>query len=419
MIRLNEAAQKAAYIFEKATTIPCTTINLQAEDALEQRKGNAFCETCAKEQMARFSSLQCDNIHKYASYQADKWGGKYEYLCPAGATFIAASLISDFQTGYGIIVGPFLMVDYTEFKEDDLERFFKSSIPDAVIKKILGLPYIECSRVSYLADMLFMIIAYMGERDSVDARIMQQTAKNQSEFFYSQYNVKPSGDANYSYQIEGERLLQQYISQGDRVSAQKIINEMLGNIFFCSGGNFEVIKARVTELVVLLSRAAIVGGASAVEVFGLNEDYLNTIHKFKDLDELNHWLAKVLMRFTNIVLSEKEPKYSDIIKEAITYIRANYMNKLSLNDISNHVKYSVSYLSKIFKEETGENLSTFINRTRIDNSRMMLLTTNLPIVEVSYLSGFDDQSYYTKVFRKMTGLSPGKFRENRGRSETM
>ena len=415
MNRLLEASQKIAYVFEKANGIRCASIDLQAEDAMEQRKNNIFCETCAKEQFIRLGSLQCDNLHKYACYQAERWGGKYEYLCPAGATFISASFINETQITYGIIVGPFLMVDYSEFRENDLESFFRSDVPEAIIEKINSLPCIECSRVSYLADILFMIAAYTSERDIVDTRIMQQTAKNQSEFFYSQFNVKPSGDENYNYQIEEERLLQQYISRGDKVSAQKVINEILGHIFFSSGGNFEGIKARVIELVVLLSRAAIQGGASAVEVFGLNEDYLNTIHKFKDLDELNYWLAKVLIRFTNSVLSEKDPKYSEIIKEMITYIRANYMNKLSLNDISNHVRYSISYLSKIFKEETGENLSAFINRTRIDNSRIMLLTTDLPIIEISYLCGFDDQSYYTKVFRKITGVSPGRFREKRGK----
>jgi two-component system response regulator YesN len=142
---------------------------------------------------------------------------------------------------------------------------------------------------------------------------------------------------------------------------------------------------------------------------------LNNIHRFNDVDELNHWLVKILIRFTTIVLTEKGQNYSEIVKSVITYVRANYMNKLYLNDISEHIKYSVSYLSRIFRDEIGESLSAFINRTRIENSKMVLLTSDLPIIEVAYLCGFDDQSYYTKVFKKITGVSPGKYREKRGK----
>jgi two-component system response regulator YesN len=401
-----EEVGKISNIFGKATGISCTAIDLNLEDEIGQRKYNNFCDICSMKQVDRMLSLQCCNLHRYASYQAEKWGGKYEYLCPAGATFIATSFLGNNENTYGVIAGPFLMVDNVEFIDDDLDRFFKGDIPKTVTEKAKSLPYIECSRVAYLADILYYFVAYVSERNNIDFRIMQNTS-----------NVEEirSEDSNYSYQIEGEKLLQQYIAQGNKAAAQKIINEILGNIFFCSGGNFERIKARVIELVVILSRAAIQGGASAVEVFGLNEDYLNNIHRFNDVDELNHWLVKILIRFTTIVLTEKGQNYSEIVKSVITYVRANYMNKLYLNDISEHIKYSVSYLSRIFRDEIGESLSAFINRTRIENSKMVLLTSDLPIIEVAYLCGFDDQSYYTKVFKKITGVSPGKYREKRGK----
>lgn len=414
MDRLIESVQKITYTFEKACGVCCIAIKPGDEDALLQRVYNPFCAACAKEQIKRFNCLKCENLHRYASFQADKWSGKYEYLCPAGAAFIASAVQKANDVALGVIAGPFLMVDLKEFVTDDLERFFKGTAPRVVASAAREMPQIECSRVSYLADMLFILSSYAGERDSLDVRIMQQTAKNQNELFYSLYGIKQSENLNYKYPIEAEKLLQHYISKGDKAASQKVLNDILGHIFFCSGGNFEVIKARVTELIVLLSRAAIEGGAGVAEVFGMNYDYLNDIHNFNTLDELNHWLAKALIRFTNIVFNVAEGKHSEIIKRVMDYIRGNYMKKLSLNDISNYVNFSVSYLSRIFKEETGENLSAFINRIRVENSKMLLLNNEIPLIEVSYLCGFDDQSYYSKVFKKITGVTPGKFREKRG-----
>ena len=175
-----------------------------------------------------------------------------------------------------------------------------------------------------------------------------------------------------------------------------------------------MIKARTTELIVLLSRAAIAGGADVVEVFGLNYDYLNDIHNCKTLDELNRWLSNVLIRFTSAVFDVRTMKHSDIIMKIIDYVRRNYMRKITLNDISNHVNFSVSYISRIFKDEMGSNLMQFVNKVRVDNAKLLLLNNDIPLIEVAYLCGFEDQTYFNKVFKKVTNISPGKFRDKRG-----
>ncbi len=211
------------------------------------------------------------------------------------------------------------------------------------------------------------------------------------------------------------KALQNYIAQGDRNAAQKALNEILGNVFFCSGGDFEVIKARTTELIVLLSRAAIEGGADVVQVFGLNYDFLKDIGGFKTMDELNAWLANVLIRFTNSVFDLKAVKHSDIILNIITYIRRNYMRKITLNDIADCVNFSISYISRIFKEEMGVSITSFVNRVRVDSAKMLLLQKEIPLVEVAYLCGFEDQTYFNKVFKRTAGTSPGKFRDKRGK----
>jgi AraC-like DNA-binding protein/ligand-binding sensor protein len=401
-------------MFDKACGIRCIVINPAEKDGFEQRLYHPFCASCADAQRSRFESLRCEDVHRYAALQAERWNGKYEYLCPAGAAFIASTLQQSSDNALGVVAGPFLMVEQEDFTDDDLERFYHGDVPQKVLSVIPELPYIEPSRVNYLADILFILSSYAGQRELLDYKIMAQMAANRSELFYSVHDIKQKKSPDYQYPIESEQLLQRYIEQGDKEAAQRVLNEILGHILLCSGGSMDMIKSRVTELIVLLSRAAIAGGAGTTEIFGLNDDYLSEIRQFKTMDQLNTWLAKVLVRFTNRVFTLPGSRHEDIIKKAMEYIRKNYMLKISLNDISEHVNLSVSYLSKIFKEETGKSISEFINTVKVENSKLLLLNNDIPLIEVSYLAGFDDQSYFTKVFKRNTGTTPGRFREKRG-----
>ena len=91
------------------------------------------------------------------------------------------------------------------------------------------------------------------------------------------------------------------------------------------------------------------------------------------------------------------------------------MNKISLEEIAESVQFSVSYISRIFKNEMGCSITTFINKVRVDNAKLLLLNQNIPLVEVAYLCGFEDQTYFSKVFKKVTDVSPGRFRDKRGK----
>jgi two-component system response regulator YesN len=217
-----------------------------------------------------------------------------------------------------------------------------------------------------------------------------------------------------SYPIEKERELLSLIALGDKAGAQKVLNEIFGHIFFSTGGNFEVVKARVLELIVLLSRAALEGGADVEQIFGLNYKYLNEIHDFKTIEELTYWLSKIMARFTDLVFNLTDIKHVDVIYKAIDYIKRNYMKKITLEEVASYVYLSPSYFSKIFKEEMKVNFNTYLNYVRIETSKKLLLDDSIVLVDLSNLVGFEDQSYFSKVFKKMTGVSPGKYRESRG-----
>ena len=170
------------------------------------------------------------------------------------------------------------------------------------------------------------------------------------------------------------------------------------------------------ELVVLLSRATIDAGADIREIFLFNTNYIHEIEQFTSLEELSVWLTGIMHRFINYSFDFAQVKHSDVVYKVMDYVKANYAQKITLDDIARHVFLSRSYLSSIFKEETGDSLFAYINKVRISKSKMLLLDSAVNLVDVAGLCGFDDQSYFTKVFKKATGISPKKYRDTRGQT---
>ncbi|MCK5735095.1 MAG: helix-turn-helix transcriptional regulator, partial [Spirochaetaceae bacterium] len=69
-----------------------------------------------------------------------------------------------------------------------------------------------------------------------------------------------------------------------------------------------------------------------------------------------------------------------------------------------------TYFSRLFKEEAGQSFKIYLNNLRIDEAKNLLSETTLPLIEIASRVGFEDQSYFSRVFRNVVGISPGRFR---------
>lgn len=220
------------------------------------------------------------------------------------------------------------------------------------------------------------------------------------------------------YPIELEKSLCSLIGNHDREGAQAVLNDLLGYIYITNDFALPGIKARIIELVVLLSRAAIDAGADVGEIFEQNRVYFNELERFTTVEEFSIWLTEVLHRFISYSFDFTRMKHSDVVYRVMEYVKVNYKRHITLDELARHIYLSRSYLSSIFKEETGMNLSTYINAVRVEKSKALLLDNAIRLVDVANLCGFEDQSYYTKVFKRIVGVSPKRFRDCRGKLPT-
>lgn len=100
-----------------------------------------------------------------------------------------------------------------------------------------------------------------------------------------------------------------------------------------------------------------------------------------------------------------------ILSHAYEYIRQNYLNHISVDNLADFCHCSTSYLSHIFKKRTLMNINTYINRVRIDQSKIYLENSTDTISEIALNFGFSDPNYYSRVFTQIMGISPREYRK--------
>jgi two-component system, response regulator YesN len=99
--------------------------------------------------------------------------------------------------------------------------------------------------------------------------------------------------------------------------------------------------------------------------------------------------------------------------EIISYIQKNYSNRsLPISLISDSLNLTPAYLCQVFKKETGKTINDYLNEYRIEKSKELLKNRGVKLYEVSHNSGYNDVKYFTKTFKKFTGITPSEYREN-------
>jgi two-component system response regulator YesN len=104
---------------------------------------------------------------------------------------------------------------------------------------------------------------------------------------------------------------------------------------------------------------------------------------------------------------------SKFMSRALEYIELNYYKDITLDDLSNHVGLSKSYLSSTFKKVVGDNFIDYLIQHRLNKAKQLLEQTDLKISEIAGKIGFNDPKYFAKLFKRLYGITPTEFREQK------
>lgn len=350
----------------------------------------------------------CEDLHLRGIRQAERLGGRYIYSCASGLTYCASPIVVGGALAGGLVAGPVLLVETEDLLEDLAERRGVPCGEAGTLRAFLSdIPRSPPDKMNRLSLQLFANAVCIGD-DSRELILQRGEGLRQRAIGQYVHQVK-SGGRDRRYPIEKERELFNAVTRGDRNAGNALLNELLGHIFFFTS-DVDAAQNRIAGLLWVLSRAAIQGGGGPDAVLAISDQYVRQMRRLRSQEETAQWLAQVLHHYTDLVFDQVDSKHRNVIRKAMSYMRLNCERNLTLGEVADYVGYSHTHFSKVFKEGMGCGFRSCLNQVRVEKSKAMLLAGNAPMAEIYSACGFEDQSYFCKVFKRLVGVTPDRYR---------
>lgn len=407
-----EVIENAMSVFFETTGIPCSLIDDQGVELLVSNKKTAFCVYFKQSGQ---NVHVCTKSHHNSGLQSELIGETYISFCPSGLVHFTRAIVIGGQYQGAIVAGPVLF-----------------DIPDIYLfRKLMEEKNLEIANMAFLEvyySQVNMVDVEKGRRlrelmdilgRDIQQQLIQPKDENESEQLIYKSNTldsplmeaKLTTDEKYPAHLEKE--LNHYIRHANKLGVRKSLNEILGYIYLRCDADYKEVMMMVLQLVVFMSRAAIDVGASYSDFSTHMNRFIGHINKDNSSEDAYEKVKEFLDDVMGTLFPEDTKANSDkvVTQKVTSYIQNNYNTGLTLEEVASYVKMNPTYLSRFIKKQLGTNFSDYVNNIRVEFSKEYLENDEYSIIDIALMMGFTDQSYYSKVFKKYAGMTPGRYRK--------
>ena len=398
--------------FSRATKLSLAAVNTYGEPFLTSTsyQENSFCRYVKKTENGR---AKCEKSYCKACKQALQWKEPYYFMCHAGLIMWALPLVVEETLIGAVMCGQVLFWEPDEMFFRQLERSFTAEEIQKLRTLAKDIKVISPSESDSAAKLLFMAVHYLSK--NADASLKEQ--KKRMEWRNAlisriQMRKEKFQDAEFdlSVYIKRERRYLQYVRMGNKEKIQEMLPLLFTDMEILSDYEREKIRFWLSDFAALSSRAIIEAGADCEMVFRIMDQYKTELKRMNTIEELIEYTYKTLCRLFEYIYLTNKDDYISVLKEVRKYIDIHYSEKLSIEEIAKEVYLSPSYLCTLFKKNAGNTIHDYILRVRIEKSIEFMQDRSLSLKDIMKKCGFKSQSYYTKAFREMIGVTPGQYR---------
>ncbi|MCM3689790.1 helix-turn-helix transcriptional regulator [Neobacillus niacini] len=380
-------------------------------------KGNVIYEDLNHQILNPLLANEKEHFFKHLNYQ---FGRDFHFPVIRKSSYfdkyMLISVVNDEVFEGTAIIGPILSFPLSEEKIDviinDTNAFFQR---EKVIHYYKSLPIIESKKQKSIC--IFVHHLFNNELISPNSVMNESSGSTNPNNIIEKVHIDVS-EILKSNVIHRDSLFEKKILQMVRegrpeelkkVSLLRMEEEVVSVL--SKSSYIRSLKNHIISLISLVSRAAIEGGLNEDLAYSLHDSFIQNLEEMQRLDEVKGVAREVLTTFTKNVKQIKDENYSKTVIICKDYIYKNIYQKINHDDIAQKVDLSPKYLSILFKRETGISVSDYIQQTRIDEAKKSLIYSKTSISEIASSLQFNDQSYFTRVFKKVCGITPMQFRE--------
>lgn len=417
--KLKESPEITALVksFPQITRIPLRLLDSKGKILWKSdffRLKSNFCNIL---QSNGFSTRTCLRAHKKAIRESLRWGEAIISKCCYFTMQITAPVIKGEKLAGYLIASPFLLVDPSELQPEEiifLHNKDKSAKKRTLEKALSSIPIVKDEETGQAAHHLFQIADRLSDPDLSGLLKVQEAQELQGKIAEQIYYLKnlerdftPSSLSRLFYEREKEIVAK--IRLGDKIGAKENLYQLLAILLTQYLENFELLKISILELLIILSRAAVEAGAKIEEMLGMRYGFVTELARIREQETLCLWVVKVLEKLMYGIYQTRHTKNYQRLKKALDFIETHYGEPLTVDRVAKEVYLSSSRLSHVIKSELGITLGDYISKVRIEKAEALLKDRELSISQIALEVGFSDQSYFTKVFKKVEKCTPKAF----------
>ena len=314
-------------------------------------------------------------------------------------------------------IGPYHTVEVTQKEILSLSNSISLS-PSKVAqlqKFYENIPLIEDE--SPLLNILFVLGEYMwGSMNNFHLQDARSFLTSELEFLQNVSDEDPQ-EALLSMKLleeryDLERKLMQAVSQGQTHKAEMQLGHFQAmQIERRTSDSLRNKKNYSIILNTLLRKAAESGAVHPLHIDTLSSRFAKKIESAVSISAVSVIDKEMVHKYCLLVKNHSMKGYSLLVRKVLTRIDSDLTADLSLHAQAELLNVNSSYLSTLFKKETGVTLTDYVNKKRVDHAIFLLNTTNMQIQSIAQYCGIPDVNYFTKTFKKYIGKTPKEYRD--------
>ena len=376
----------------------------------------------------RKSGTICELVENYAlCHEHLAYGGKksmelgepYIYTCGCGLVMCSSPVVFNEALIGSFVCGPLMLWEADEIAMEEISQ--KTANMNLMVSEELFkcIPNYECTKVTAAAQLLFIMVNSLTMEHSKYLRQREQITQQQAkiaELIIEKKTVAAGfrgieRHSHLTYPLEKEKELIAFVHSGKKQQATALLNDILSIIFSAAEGGIDTIRVRLFELLAFLSRAAVGAGAPLNEVNTITREAFEICEEHTSFEQLCFLTTQAMERFVDTIYRNREQKQTSLhLTKAIEYIQEHYMKDLPLLTVASSVHVSEYYLSHLFRKEMNQTFSDYVAKVRIEKAQDFLRENpSARIQEIADKTGFNDPNYFSKIFKKYTGVSPKEY----------
>jgi AraC-like DNA-binding protein len=196
---------------------------------------------------------------------------------------------------------------------------------------------------------------------------------------------------------------------GDQKGARRELNKTLGALFSHTA-DIRLIKAHVIEMMGYLVRSALEDSPHMSSLIEKNHAWMTQIIDAADFEALSNVVADALDDFMRNIYLQGHSRTNETVSRILNYLSDNFHETVTLETLSKEVGLSTFRIAHLVKEVTGKTVLQHIHQLRVQEAQRLLEQSDMNCTDIAYETGFGDQSYFIKQFRKWMGITPARYR---------